>query len=96
MNLTHKIRKKLLELGFRSNINEEIQTMGIQLTICQLIVVVLSLISVVFLFLPIFKIQDPVFMMVLFGISMLCLILGIWFWVKRAEICEHPEEVPED
>jgi hypothetical protein len=95
MNVTYQIRKKLREFGFRSNLDQEIQTMGIQLTICQFIVVVLSIMSVVFLFLPIFKMQDMTFMLLLFGLSMLCLILGIWFWVKRGEICEHPEEVED-
>lgn len=93
MSMILKIRHQLKELGFRPHMRDEIEALGVQLTVCQLIVVVLSIISVVFLFVPLFYLQDVKFMLVFFSLSLICLGCGIWFWVHRAEICEHPEEV---
>ena len=92
MTAIRHIKHKLHELGFRRDLKDEIEDMGIELTICQLIVVVLSLISVVFLFVPLFYLQDTWFMVTFFGASFLFLIFGVWFWVHKAEICEHPED----
>lgn len=90
-----KIRQQLKELGFRPHLREEIEALGVQLTVCQMIVVILSIISVVFLFVPFFYLQDLRFMAVFFSLSLVCLGAGIWFWVHRAEICEHPEDILE-
>lgn len=95
MSLVIKVRHQLRDLGFRPNLREEIETLGVQLTACQFVVVVISLISVVFLFVPFFYLQNIAFMMIFFALSLVCLILGIWFWINRAEICEHPEDVVE-
>lgn len=95
MSITQKIRHELKELGFRDNLQKEVETLGVQLTICQLIVVFLSIGSVVFLFVPFLFLQDIKFMLIFMGISLVCLGLGIWFWVKRADICENPEEIQE-
>ncbi|HCM38086.1 MAG: hypothetical protein UV61_C0009G0054 [Candidatus Gottesmanbacteria bacterium GW2011_GWB1_43_11] len=92
MSFTHKVRQELKNFGFRSNLRAEIDALGIDLTICQLIVVLLSISSVVFLFMPLFYLQDPWFVVFFFGLSIVCLFAGVWFWVHRAEICEHPED----
>lgn len=95
MSLVIKVRHQLRDLGFRPNLREEIETLGVQLTVCQFVVVVISLLSVVFLFVPFFYLQNITFMMIFFALSLICLMLGIWFWINRAEICEHPEDVVE-
>lgn len=92
MSMIRKIRHQLKELGFRQNLGQEIESLGIELTVCQFIVVILSVFSVVFLFVPLFYLQDIRFMLVFFSLSFICIIAGIWFWVHRAEICEHPED----
>lgn len=92
MNTASKIRQQLKELGFRPHLSQDIESLGVKLTICQIIVVILSMISVVFMFVPLFYLQNIKFMLSFFGISFVCLILGIWFWVHEADICEHPEE----
>jgi hypothetical protein len=92
MKFAYKIRQELIKFGFRSNMGSEIQALEAQFTVCQLIVVVLSIISVVFLFIPFFYLQDIRFVIGFFGLSILFLIFGTWFWLKRYEICEHPEE----
>lgn len=95
MSIIKQVRHQLKELGFRPHLKDEIQALGIELTICQIIVVVLSIVSIVFLFVPFFYLQDVRFMIVFFGVSMVFLILGIWFWVHQEEICEHPEDYQE-
>ncbi len=95
MSLVIKVRHQLKELGFRPNLQEEIETLGVQLTVCQVVVVVLSLVSVVFLFVPFFYLQNITFMIIFFALSLVSLIFGIWFWVNRADICEHPEDIVE-
>ena len=95
MSMITKVRQQLKEIGFRPHIREEIEALGVQLTVCQLVVVVLSIISVVFLFVPLFYLQDQRFMLVFFALSLLCLGSGVWFWVNRAEICEHPEDIQD-
>lgn len=92
MNLTREIRHQLKNLGFSSHIKQDIESLGVELTICQFIVVVLSIISVVFLFVPFFYLKDIKFMLIFFGVSLLSLSGGIWFWVHRSEICENPED----
>ncbi len=95
MSMILKIKRQLDALGFRRGISKEVEKMGAELTICQMIVVVLSISSVVFLFLPIFYLQSPTFIAVFLGLSLLSLFGGVWFWIHKAEICEHPEEVEE-
>lgn len=95
MSLVVKVRQQLKDLGFRPHLREEIAALGVQLTICQLIVVILSISSVVFLFVPLFYLQDIRYMLLFFSVSILSLFGGMWFWIKRAEICEHPEDVEE-
>ena len=95
MSFVRKIRHELNDLGFRDNLQNEIETLGVQLTICQLIVVVLSIISVVFLFVPFLFLTDVKFMLIFMSVSLVSLGLGVWFWVKRAQICENPEEIQE-
>lgn len=95
MSLIIKVRQQLKELGFRPHMREEIETLGVQLTVCQLVVVMLSLTSVVFLFVPFFFLQNAMFMVIFFGLSLIAILLGMWFWVNRAEICEHPEDIVE-
>lgn len=90
MSTEIQIRKRLHELGFSKK--NDIEMLGIELTVCQFIVVVLSLISVIFLFVPIFFLNDIKFMVGFFLVSLICLIVGVWFWLKKAEICENPEE----
>ncbi len=92
MNLSYKIRQKFTEFGFRPKMNEEVQALEAQFTICQLIVVVLSIMSVAFLFIPLMFLQDVRFVIAFFGVSFILLTVGMWFWFKRHEICEHPEE----
>jgi hypothetical protein len=29
------------------------------------------------------------------SLSLLSLFVGIWFWLHKADICEHPEEAEE-
>lgn len=95
MNFIREVRRQLKELGFRPHLKDEIQSLGIELTVCQVIVVVLSIASIVFLFVPVFYLQDVRFMVLFFGLSMALLVLGIWFWVHQEEICEHPEDYQE-
>ncbi len=95
MSLVQKIRHELKSLGFRDNLQSEIDKMEAQLTICQLIVVTLSIMSVAFLFVPFLFLEDPKFILIFMGFSLVFLALGIWFWVKRAEICENPEDALE-
>lgn len=95
MSLVVKVRQQMKELGFRPHMRDEIARLGVQLTICQLIVVILSISSVAFLFAPLFYLQDLRFMVVFFSVSILSLLGGMWFWVNRAEICEHPEDIED-
>ena len=92
MNINSQIRKRLKELGLRPNMKSEIESLGVEVTVCQLIVVVLSIASVVFLLVPFLYLRDLKFIFLFWGISIVCIWIGIWFWVKRADICEHPEE----
>lgn len=92
MSMIHDIRKQLKDLGFRPNMKREIESLGIEVTVCQFIVVVLSIISIVFLLVPFVYLKDIRFMVLFVALSILCIWLGIWFWIKRAEICEHPED----
>jgi len=86
-----QIRNRLRELGLKPTSSEEIETLGLELTLCQFIVVVLSLISVIFLFVPLFFLRNTQFMIIFFTASVIFLAFGIWFWTNKAEICEHPE-----
>lgn len=96
MSWDYEIRKKLRELGFVSHMDKEMQAMkGAQLTVCQLIVVILSFASVVFIFVPFLYLKDPLFMVIFFGLSLVCLSVGLWFWINRSKICENPEEAQE-
>lgn len=90
-----KIKHQLQEFGFRPGISKEVEKMGAELTVCQMIVVILSISSIVFLFMPIFYLQNVIFIAVFLGLSLVSLLAGIWFWLHKAEICEHPEEVEE-
>lgn len=90
--MIRNIRHQLKELGFRPHMKSEIESLGIHLTICQLVVVLLSLFSVVFLFVPFFYLQSVTFMLVFFGISLVTLFIGIWFWLHKVDICENPED----
>lgn len=92
MSIDSNVRQKLKDFGFRPNIGHEIDKMGAQLTICQLIVVVLSVSSIVFLFIPFFYIQNLLFVISFLVLSMVCILFGVWFWLHRSEICEHPED----
>ena len=95
MSWVRIVRKKLKDFGFRSDLSHEVEKLGLQLTACQMIVVVLSMVSVVFMFAPLLFIQDVRFMAIFLGLSLLFLMIGVWFWVKRHEICEHPEEIQD-
>ena len=95
MTVTADIRQKLRLMGIQKSA-KDLETAGLALTVCQFIVIVLSLLSVTLLLVPLFFLQDARFLAVFFALSIVCLSLGVWFWVKRAEICEHPEEVTEE
>lgn len=95
MSMIVKIRHQLREIGFRSHMGDEIEKLGAQLTVCQIIIVILSIISVVFLFVPLFYLQNVRFMLLFFSLSIISIGLGIWFWIHKAEICEHPEDIQE-
>ena len=95
MSMIFKIKRQLKEFGFRPEIGKEIENLGVELTVCQLIVVVLSISSIVFLFMPMFYLKNLTFVAVFLGLSLVSLLAGIWFWLHKAEICEHPEEVEE-
>ncbi len=95
MTMIQKIRHQLKELGFQRDLKQEVESLGVQLTVCQMIVVFLSICSIVFMFVPLFYLQDLRFMALFLGLSFVCMIAGIWFWVKQAEICEHPEDYQE-
>ena len=86
------IRYKLKTSGFKSDLGPDIRDLGIELTICQLLVVILSLVSVVFLFVPLLYLRSPIFLAGFIGVSFVCLGISIWFWINKAKICEHPEE----
>lgn len=90
MSTEVQIRRRLHELGLSPK--NDIEMLGIELTVCQFIVVLLSLLSVVFLFIPLFFLSNIGFMVGFFVLSILCLVLGVWFWLKKVEICEHPED----
>lgn len=92
MSMIKQVRQQLKDLGFRPHLKQDIESLGIELTVCQLIVVILSISSVVFLFVPFFYLQNVTFVAAFLGVSLLCLVLGIWFWMHKAEICEHPED----
>lgn len=86
-----KIREQLEAWGFKPDDREEFEALGIELTICQMIVIGTSFLSVVFLFTPLFYLQDIWFMVVFYALSLLVIIGGVWFWVNRADICENPQ-----
>lgn len=92
MNIQKKVREQLKAMGIHPEKKDEMESMGLEISVCQFIVVILSIISIVFLFAPLFFLKDIRFMLVFFGISLLCLLVGLWFWLNKAEICEHPEE----
>ncbi len=92
MSIELEVRNQLKALGMTSNLSNDIQSLGLEVTICQFIVVVLSIVSIVFLFTPLFFLKDLRFILFFFGISIASLLFGIWFWIKKADICEHPEE----
>lgn len=85
---TQQIRMKLKDLGWASS---DTGKDGDALTVCQFIVVGLSLLSVVFLLAPLFYVQQIWFMIIFFSFSTVSLFAGIWFWMRQAEICEHPD-----
>lgn len=85
-----QIHERLKELGVKRKTG--VQLAGIEISLCQFIIAILSLLSVVFLVVPIFFLRDTVFLFIFLSISILCTIAGVWFWLKRAEICEHPEQ----
>ena len=95
MSMVEKVTEQLKQLGIKPQKNPQKEILGFKLTVCQLVVVVLSMISVTFLFVPLFYLQDIKFMVVFFILSLLFLILGIWFWLHQSEICENPEEFQE-
>lgn len=95
MSIARQIRGKLRELGFRPGMTQELKDMQTHLTFCQMVVVVMSIISVVFLFVPLFYLQEIWFVAIFFAASFLSLSVGVWFWVKRGDICEEPQEVQE-
>ncbi len=95
MTMIGKVRRELKELGFRPHLGQEIQSLGVELTVCQLIVVLLSIISIVFLFVPMFYLQDTRFLLLFFSLSLLCIGTGVWFWMHQEDICEHPEDYQE-
>jgi uncharacterized membrane protein len=92
MSMQQQVREQLKELGMTNHIKQDVSSLGLELTVCQMIVVLLSIGSVVFLFVPLFYLQNPKFMVLFFGLSFLCMVLGVWFWIKKAEYCEHPED----
>lgn len=93
MNMIRSVRQQLKDLGFRPHMSKEIESLGVHLTICQLIVVLLSIVSVVFLFVPLFYLQSILFMSLFFGLSVIFLFFGIWFWLNKVDICEKPEDI---
>lgn len=95
MSLVYQVKQQLDDLGIRRDIKDDVADLGVELTVCQIVVVVLSMASVVFMFVPLLISQDLTFVLIFFGISSLILVAGMWFWVKRAEICEAPHEYRE-
>lgn len=90
MSTDKDIHDKLREMGLAKNKNPNF--LGLEITVCQFVVVALSLLSLFFLFLPIVFLKNIILLGIFFVLSLVSLGIGIWFWVKKAEICEHPEE----
>jgi uncharacterized membrane protein len=86
---------KLRDFGFRPGLTEEVKQIESKLTFCQMVVVLMSIISVVFLFVPLFYLQEIWFVAIFFAASFISLTIGITFWVKQSEICEQPHEVQD-
>lgn len=95
MSMATKVREQLENLGIKTPRSEEEEKKAAKLTVCQIVVVVLSLLSVIFLFAPLFYLRDLRFMVAFFFLSFICLVGGIWIWVKQADICENPEEIQD-
>jgi hypothetical protein len=91
MSIEKEVKDQLANLGIKTSDKNQIESLGLELTVCQFIVVVLSIFAIVFLFAPLLFLKDITFMLVFFALSLLSLSFGVWFWVKKAEVCEHPE-----
>lgn len=92
MSIEREVRDQLENLGIETDKKNQIQTLGLELTVCQFIVVVMSFFSLAFLFVPLFFLRNLFFMFGFFTVSLACMGFGIWFWLNKADICEHPEE----
>ncbi len=92
MTWVHKVREQMRGLGIEPTLNDQIDELGIGLTVCQLIVIGISILSVVFLFTPLLYLQELIFLVLFYSLSLGLIILGVWFWINRADICEKPED----
>ena len=91
MNIEEQIRTKLQSLKVTAKKSNDVRDVGVELTVCQLIVVLISFVSIAFLFVPLLFLKNPIFMVLLFIGDVLLLLSGIWFWLHKADICENPE-----
>ena len=92
MSLDDDIKKKIHQSGYKSEFGPDLESVGAELTVCQLVVVVMSLASVAFIVVPFLFLKNLIFLLIFFAFSMLSLGFGIWFWINKAKFCEHPEE----
>lgn len=92
MSLDDDIKKKIHASGYKSEFGPDVESIGAELTVCQLVVVIMSLVSVAFIVVPFLFLKNLVFMILFFALSMLSMGLGIWFWLNKGKYCEHPEE----
>lgn len=92
MTMIRQIKRQLEDLGLRATGRENLRALGIELTVCQLIVVILSIGAIAFLFIPLLNLQNFQIVLIFCLLSLSVLSLGVWFWTKKAEICENPED----
>lgn len=90
MSIERTIREKIKSLDI--DMPKKADATGVELSVCQFIVVILSIVSVIFLFLPILFLNNLLLLVLFFSISLLAMGVGVWFWVKKRVICESPEE----
>lgn len=93
--LSPSMKRQLQELGLTPIKPKDARTLGAELTICQMIVVVLALSSAAFIIIPVFFLKNIFFIVFGLILSLIFLYFGVWFWIHRREICEDPEKLKE-
>ena len=92
--ITH-LNKTFKNWGIRPLRPEDAKTLGVQLTLCQFIVILLALSSGAFLLFPLFFLKSWFFILLCWSVGIVFMFTGIYVWIHQQSICEHPEHLRE-